>query len=147
VALTTMADGQLAIVPDDALAHARTCDACARAMGEAAMLSARVAAVLATAETTAVSKTRAPIPWVAIAAALTVAALGALPALADYPLWMTEAASFVTRTVPLLLRSALAVVRSGGGSVGPVVSFACSTLLLVMGFAIARAMPRRMESV
>lgn len=154
VARSAVADGQIAIVPDDALAHLDACEACARAVGESALLSARVGGALealapelvrarAVAE---VPLQAARLPWGAIAAALALAALGALPALADSPVWLAELSTFATRTVPLLLRSGLAIARSGGGSVGAGASLASALVLMMAGFAVSRAMPRRSAS-
>ena len=153
VALTSLADGQEAILPDAAAAHFASCPACMQSMGNAALLSNRVAALLATTPATVPAAPAAwserapafPIPVSAIAAAILLAAVGALPTITDLPMWISEASFLFTRTIPLFFRSGIALVRSSG-SLSPAVSYACAALLLVAGFAVTRAVPRSLSS-
>ncbi|MDB4997100.1 MAG: hypothetical protein JWM74_4532 [Myxococcaceae bacterium] len=147
IARTAIADGQDAIVPPDAVAHLTTCASCMHAMGDAALLSSHVAEVIASMSPDAApisSRAAAPFPVAAIAAAVVVAALGALPALVDLPLWVGQASIFLTHTLPQLFKAGIAVVKHTHG-VAPVVTFASTTLLLMAGFAVARAVPQKLS--
>ena len=150
VALTSIADGQESILPDAAAAHFASCSNCMQSMGDAALLSTRVAGLLAT-SAVAVSAAQSeqppafPIPVSAIAAAVLLAAVGALPTITDLPMWISEASFLFTRTIPLFFRSGIALVRSSG-SLSPAVSYACAALLLMAGFAVTRAVPRSLSS-
>ena len=147
VARTAIADGQEAIVPPDAVAHLTTCASCMHAMGDAALLSSHVAEVIASmSPESAPISTRAvaPFPVAAIAAAVLVAALGALPALVDIPLWASQASIFLTHTLPQLFKAGIAIVKHTHG-VAPVFTFASTALLLIAGFAVARAVPQKLS--
>ncbi len=147
IARTAIADGQEAIVPPDAMAHLATCAPCMHSLGDAALLSHHVAEVIASMspERTPISTRAAvPFPIAAIAGAVLVAALGALPALVDIPLWLGQASIFLTHTLPQLFKAGLAVVKHTHG-VAPIVTFASTTLLLMAGFAVARAVPQKLS--
>lgn len=151
IALTSIADGQEAILPEAAGAHFASCSACMQSMGSAALLSTRVAGLIAATSTTASAAQATdyvpafPIPVSAIAAAVLLAAVGALPSITDLPMWISEASFLFTRTIPLFFRSGIALVRSSG-SLSPAVSYACAALLLMAGFAVTRAVPRSLPS-
>ncbi|MEO6419341.1 MAG: hypothetical protein ABIP39_08055 [Polyangiaceae bacterium] len=148
IALTSIADGQEAILPEAAGAHFASCSVCMQSMGNAALLSTRVAGLLAEGASAAQATAEAPvfpIPVSAIAAAVLLAAVGALPSITDLPMWISEASFLFTRTIPLFFRSGIALVRSSG-SLSPAVSYACAALLLMAGFAITRAVPRSLPS-
>jgi hypothetical protein len=147
IARTALADGQEAIVPPDAVAHLTTCASCMHALGDAALLSSHVADVIAamSPERTPISsRVTAPFPVAAIAAAILVAALGALPALVDIPLWVGQASVFLTHTLPQLFKAGIAIVKHTHG-IAPVITFASTALLLMAGFAVARAVPQKLS--
>jgi hypothetical protein len=147
IARTAIADGQEAIVPPDAVAHLTACASCTHALGDAALLSSHVAGVLASMspERAPISSPQtAPFPIAAIAVAALVAALGVLPALVDIPLWAGQASIFLTHTLPQLFKAGIAVVKHTHG-VAPVVTFAATALLLMAGFAVARAVPQKLS--
>ncbi len=151
IALTSIADGQESILPEAAAAHFGSCSACMQSMGNAALLSTRVAGLIAETSATASAAQPSgqvatfPIPVSAIAAAVLLAAVGALPSITDLPMWISEASFLFTRTIPLFFRSGIALVRSSG-SLSPAVSYACAALLLMAGFAVTRAVPRSLPS-
>ncbi len=134
IAKSALADGQDAILPSDALSHFSQCQPCAESVGQAALLSAQLSAAL--------SPERAPQraqPWVPIAAALAIAALSALPALSTARLWLSMIGSFVAHFLRLLGH---AVVQVAAHGFAPAFSLASTALLLAMGFAVARFVPR-----
>lgn len=145
IARTAIADGQEDILPEGAVTHLTSCASCTHALGNAAVLSSQIAEVMAAmAPATASSPQRAPFPVLAISLALLVAAVGAVPSLVDIPLWASQASIFVTHTVPQLFRAGVAVLKHTNG-VAPVVTFASTALLLMAGFAVARAVPQKLS--
>jgi hypothetical protein len=138
VALTAIADGQHAIVARDALAHADACEECSRRLGEAALLSA------ATGEAMAGARRAARVPRAAVATAIALAFLGALVHVDRVGELVSTALFFLTRGLPVLVRSGMSLARSGA----PVVSVAtcASALMLVaMGWLVARARSAKRE--
>jgi len=134
VAKSALADGQDAILPSDALNHFAQCHPCAESVGEQALLSAQLSAALA--------GERAPAratPWIPIAAALAIAALASVPRLSMVRFWVTSMGSFVAHLLRLLGRAAVETASHG---FAPVLYVASTVGLLVMGFAVARFMPR-----
>ena len=148
IARTAIADGQDAIVPPDAVAHLTTCASCMHAMGDAALLSSHVAEVVASMSVQECvptsSRQTAPFPVAAIAVAALVAALGALPTLVDIPLWAGQASVFLTHTLPQLFKACIALLKHTHG-IAPIVTFASTALLLMAGFAVARAVPQKLS--
>jgi hypothetical protein len=134
VAKSALADGQDAILPADALSHFSRCQPCLQSVGEAALLSAQMSAALA--------GERAPhraMPWIPIAAALTIAALSSIPRLSMVRFWLASTASFVSHILRLLGRAMLETASHG---LAPKFYLASTAVLLVMGVAVARFMPR-----
>lgn len=145
VVLTALADGQHAIVPSAVLAHVERCTTCTAHLGHAALLSLHAGAELdARAEHERVSARR-PLPRLAIALGLVVAALGLLPSIIDAEGGVSAARSFVTRDVPLYLKGAATLIhRLGepGSAVGLVITYATAAMLVVMGIAVVRILPK-----
>ena len=148
IARTAVADGQAAIVPPEAVAHLATCASCMHAVGDAALLSSHLAEVLASMSglerVPASGRVAAPFPVAAFAVALAVATLGTLPALVDVPLWASQVSIFVTHTLPHLFKAGVSLLRHAHG-IAPVITFASTALLLMAGFAVARAVPRKLS--
>jgi hypothetical protein len=147
IVLTTLADGQRAIVPLVVRTHVERCHACMTHLGHAALLSLHAGGrLLARAEhdrAVAQSLAPKPLPRLAIALGLAVAALGLVPMAFD-----GEGAtfSFVTRDVPLFLRGLGTLFRhveEPGSSVGLVVTYATATLLVCLGGAAVRFLPKK----
>jgi len=100
IVLTAIADGQADIVPEVVFSHLQWCESCVSSIGESAMLSARIggawhevglAVVKAKEPRAIVVPAPLPVPWFAVAAALVVAILSALPQLAIAPCGFTRA--------------------------------------------------------
>lgn len=145
VVLTALADGQHAIVPSAVLAHVERCPTCTAHLGHAALLSLHAGAELdARAEHERVSARR-PLPRLAIVLGLVVAALGLLPSIVDAEGGVSAARSFVTRDVPLYLEGITTLVhRLGepGSAAGLVVTYVTAAMLVVMGIAVVRILPK-----
>jgi hypothetical protein len=134
IAKSALADGQDAILPPEALAHFSRCQPCVQSVGEAALLSAQMSAALAAERVPERSS-----PWIPIAAALAIAALSAIPMLSSVRVWLALTGSFVGHVLRLLGRAVVDVAAHG---FAPTLYFASTSVLLAMGFAVARLMPR-----
>lgn len=142
VALTALADGEDAIIPADAHAHLAGCDACARAVGEAAMLSTALGDALrkmperrelaAPVSAPISSKPEARLPWRALAAGLAFALLGAIPMLLRVQSLFDYVRFFASRGAPMLLRGGLAIVRSFGGPQQMIVVMTSASALVLV---------------
>jgi len=142
---TAIADGQMSIVPNVAFTHLQSCETCVCAIGEAAMLSTRisshfneVAHQLAPAvanQAAAVQAVR--LPWFAIAAALMVAGIAALPTLAGAQVWFAESSRVAARAIPHLIHGAVAALHGRGVGISLAVSYASAALLMLGGITIA----------
>jgi hypothetical protein len=148
LALTSIADGQTAIVDPRAVEHADACEWCAGRLGRAALLSEAVGSAVGAvrpASSRAVAKV-APRPWRALAAGTAVAALAGLPGLAHFGSFVAYVQAFCTRGVPVIARGGFALATSETvTSALPAATLAASALLVVMGLMIARSRSRSVE--
>jgi len=93
---------------------------------------------------------RKPLPLSAIAAALTLAVVGSAPKLVDAIAGLPETTSSFTVALPVVARSVVVILRSPEGGVGGIVSIVSwigAAMLIVVGWLVARAAPRRKRSV
>ena len=134
VAKSALADGQDAILPPDALAHFSRCHACVEGVGKAALLSAQFSAALV-----AAPRVERSLPWIPIGAALAVAAVSAIPMFAVARFWLSVSSVFFARGVRIAGHGLLTVAANG---LAPTFYLASTLVLLAMGFAIARLVPR-----
>ncbi|MBX3222959.1 MAG: hypothetical protein KF795_20780 [Labilithrix sp.] len=145
VVLTALADGERAIVPEEVRAHVERCASCALHLGHAALLSLHAGAEIAARAEHERAGTRRPLPRLAIALGLAVAALGLLPSVLDAEAGASALRSFGTRDVPLFLAGLRTLSRrlaEPGGSVGLFVTYGAAALLVVMGLAVVRILPK-----
>lgn len=141
VVLTALADGQLDIVPAAVKAHVEACTACTQHLGNAALLSLHAGAqVTALREhERALETARRPLPRLAIALGLVVAALGLVPELGSLR-------AFLLHDVPLVASGAGTLGRrlvDDGGAAGLFLTYGTSVLLVAMGFALVRLLPKK----
>jgi hypothetical protein len=141
IAIAALGDGQDDILPEKARDHAASCEACAAQMGHAAMLSSELGAVMR-APVPAVVIERAPVPWLAIIAAMLVAAAGSLSSIFENPSALAESPNALARQGSLAFHAGAALVRGVMNGLGPMVSFGCAALLFAIGAFVARSMPR-----
>jgi hypothetical protein len=144
IAITALGDGQDAIVPEKARDHATTCESCAAQMGHAAMLSSELGDILRAPIPTPATD-RVPVPWLAIVAAIFVAAAGSLSSLFESSS-LVDAPSAFAHQAPLALRAGSALVRGVANGLGPLATFGCAALLIAAGAMVARSMPRAWSS-
>jgi hypothetical protein len=143
-ALVMVADAQVHLVPDAVVAHVEGCADCSRALAEAAMLSVRTGEELLGVPRGELVQERAKvvrltIPWRALLAAAAVGLVGALPSLVEAPAEIGTAAATVVRSAPQIARGLSHVFEASGSS--PWVTLAPAALLLLLGFALTRALP------
>jgi hypothetical protein len=147
VALTAMADGQEAILGDDAIEHVEGCEWCAGRLGRIALLSSDVGEAMALARSSKakarVSPADAPRPWRALAAGVAVAVLAAIPTAHDVLRAPGVAAAFTTHGVKVLARGGVALATSDAVARSlPPATLVASALLFLMGWSIARWVSR-----
>lgn len=149
VALTALADGQDAIVPEHASKHLDECQQCVWRLGELALLAVDVGMVLREVPTQQQPRAQAVFPVYALAAALAVALVGAIPLLAHAWAELVSTAAVIVRIAPHLARSAAALAQAGTSSFGPggLLALALSCMVLLMtAFAIAKTLPSRVPA-
>lgn len=162
VALSVAADGEYTLFDGTMSAHLGSCEACAAQLGHVALRSARVAEAFAIApaaaaierpatapvQRPALATTRRKVPFLAIAAALVVALLGALPSLLSVPERLSHTLGVARKVAPSFLRLAPEAAHRmwDGGSSAPrlLVTWALALALLAMGVAIAKKASKKM---
>lgn len=145
IVLTALADGQRGIVPAAVLAHVETCTVCTTHLGHAALLSLHAGAELEVHRAQDRRAERRPLPRLAIALGLAVAAIGLLPSVLDGTGDASSVRAFVTRDVPLFLRGLGTLVRrldEPGSAAGLLVTYATATFLVLAGIALVRVLPK-----
>jgi hypothetical protein len=143
-ALVALADAQIDLVPESVLVHLETCSACNHALAEIATLSVAAEQALAALPREQVAPAsaqvvRLPIPWRALLVAAAVAALGATPALLEAPGAVTSMTTSAVHVAPAMMKAITQLFRAEHGSAW--LTLASAILLLVVGFALTRALP------
>lgn len=148
IVLTAIADGQSAIVPGALKQHVERCTACMTHLGNAALLSLhtdRQLAVRAEHDRVLVTQKR-PLPRLAIALGLLVAIVGLVPTFVEDA---SSVRNFVTRDVPLFLhglRTLAHRLTEPGSSAGLFITYATAFVLVGMGIAVVRILPKKETS-
>lgn len=143
--VTAMADGEEAIVPTPAREHVAACDACARRMGEAALLAVRIDAGLGEASLAARRAASPRFPARLVVAALVLAVAGMIPAALQAPAWLGSNGAALVHDIPVYARTVALLVRTlpdGLGSTLVAVGLVSAAILVAAGVGIARAMGR-----
>jgi hypothetical protein len=143
--LTALADGQQSIVPMPVRSHVERCTACMGHLGNTALLSLHVDRQLAVRAEydRARAVARRPLPRRAIALGLMVAVAGLVPSIFDGSREATAHA--LTTDVPLFVRGLGTLVRrldDPGSPAGLIVTYAAAAMLVVMGLALVRVLPK-----
>lgn len=145
LALTALADGERALLSAAAEEHAHACDACTARLGQLALLSVSVSEALL--ESPLPVRASEPFPAWAVVVGLVLAGVGAVPALWDLPLWLTELPGALVQSTPIALRVLGSLIKAASNA-GPsllVVWLAATLVLGSLGFLVARQVPRRTE--
>jgi hypothetical protein len=139
VALTTLADGQTALLPPTVLAHVAMCTACSAHLGNAALLSLYAHREMATLHA------KRPVPRTAIALGLLVAFLGLVPTLLD-PGTTHAGRMFVTRDLPLYasgLRTLAHRLFEPGNHTGLYLTYGAAVFLVAGALFAIRLLPKK----
>lgn len=162
VALSVAADGEYTLLDTAMHEHLASCEACAAHLGVVALRSADVAEVFAVApgraakqqaevaarEQPAIASAQRPrVPLLAIAAALVIAVVGALPSIFTVPEQVAHGWSLLQKVAPSMLRLTLLAVHrawSGGGAPWVATMWALAAALVAMGLAIAKRASKKM---
>jgi hypothetical protein len=143
LAITSIADGQEAIVDAAAVTHVHGCEWCGGRLGRTALLAEAVGHAVVEVSSRSVSSrapARAAGTWRALAAGLTVAVLAGLPALAHVGHYAAYLSTFFTRGVPALARGGLSLATSESVARAlPGATLGAAALLVMMGLMIARS--------
>ena len=155
--LTALADGQDSIIPDDAIAHVHACTHCTERLGAETLLSLSIGEAFAHMPQAAFAQEVAPvsiapvssrrfsaIPLRAVAAALAIAGIGALPALSQFPSQISEFSSLAPRAIPYIAKNGLFVCRALLGAMGPLqlgLTVASVLVLTIVAVGLIRALP------
>jgi hypothetical protein len=142
VVLASLADGQAAIVPSVVRIHVERCTVCTTHLGHAALLSVHVGRELGARAEHERLFSRRPLPRSAIALGLAVAVLGVLPTIVDLE-------HFATRDIPISLRGLTTLARhleDSPSAATLVLTYGAAVMLVCMGFAIIRLLPKKEAS-
>ena len=150
LALSSIADGQESLLSREVVSHVHSCDACAMKLGEAALEMRGVMSAVQSAKPWLPASIVAPVPkrkasgapMPAMIVAVVVAALGAVPTLMALPRRLAELALTMMHTLPVVSRSGVQVFQQGLGGAWLSAMCACAFLLVLMGFAVTRLLPR-----
>src|SRR5262249_21622747 len=138
-ALVAIADGQEALIPEAPRLHLDACEECARRLGDAAMLSSQVAMAFAAMPREEAAPVKVPVRM--IPGALALATLGLLPSVLAAPSRVAGAMSWLTRSLPLFLRTFAQLFRGaegGLGSLGVAMSVCATLVLMSLAFVIMK---------
>ncbi|WP_433930249.1 hypothetical protein AB3662_40360 [Sorangium cellulosum] len=142
IALTTLGDGEEAILPGGAAAHVARCQICSSALGRTALLSLRAGEMLrahaAPSGAGEPAAPRAPLPIPAIAFALALSALGAAPSLVVGAGGLRERLAALWHACAVVVRTGCAVAGSGALSGWlTALPWLSAALLVVVGVGVA----------
>jgi hypothetical protein len=147
VALTALADGEDALLPEAARSHVEGCDSCTERLGEQALMSLSLSRALGSSENApAYAPTSLPLPLGAVLAALVVAVLGALPRFLGGARDLPALPSAIADGVVVALRAGAALLRvaGSGNPAVAVVWLGAAVVLAAFGLLVARFAPREM---
>jgi len=155
IALSSLADGQVDIVPLEASSHLEHCEHCITRFGAEALLSKHAGELLAEVSrmTDAVPANVSPrsvrivaatgfakLPKHALFGALFLAAIGAMPVLSSPGQWrIAEFTETLGRSIMMLSRGMVLVAKSGSFTV---LVWASAMILLVLGLVVSRVARR-----
>lgn len=149
IAVTSLADGQLDLLPESARAHGTDCADCADRIGAAALVSLEAGDALREADlarapaAAALVSARRPLPVAAMAAALLLAFVGILPSLPVLRALLLQTPGLLLHAVPAVAHSAAVVLESGGDPAHLAVLWcAAAVMLAAAGLVVARMAPR-----
>ena len=146
IVLTALGDGQQAVVPLGVRAHVERCATCMAHLGHASLLSLHTESVLKLRAEHARAPARRPLPRVAIALGLAVAGLGLVPSFLESRATGTNIFDRFTHDLPRFVRGLGTVLHRIDEHGGLFVTYGTAALLVCMGIAVARLLPKKEAS-
>jgi hypothetical protein len=144
-ALHALADGELALLPEQALVHSAGCRQCEQRLGTIALLAVEIGSALAKHRPELVS-VRRPLPVAAFVAALAIAVLGVVTQLGGMAAQVMRLPILIAHASPVLARGIALAVGGTSGRVGfAVAGWVAAALLVLVGVLIARRVPQRLN--
>jgi hypothetical protein len=146
VVLTALADGQQGIVPNGVRLHVERCPVCTSHLGHAALLSLHSERELAARAEHDLVLAKPPLPRLAIALGLAVAVLGLVPSILDSDGEGATIRTFVVHDVPLFMRGLGTLAHrldEPGSPAGLFLTYVAAALLVCMGIAAVRLLPKK----
>lgn len=142
-ALNAIADGQLALVGDDAAQHSESCAACATRLADLALLAEETSRALAPIAAERASTARR-FPFALVLVALVLAGVGAAPSFADRSIPALAYATSLPKLVPQIAHAASVIASAiASGPLGAALPFAVFVVLALSGALIARSSRQR----
>jgi hypothetical protein len=144
-ALTALVDGEMEVLPDQAVAHAASCSLCEARLGSTALLAVEIAEAITTGQPEFVSARR-PLPVAAFVGALAIAIAGTLIQLSGMAPRIMRIPTLVAHACPVLLHGIGLAVGGGPTRAGfMAVGWVAAALLVAGGVIIARLAPARLS--
>jgi hypothetical protein len=148
-ALQALADGELAILPEDAVLHVAACRRCDQRLAAVALQAIDIATVLAArvpASVPAVLPARRAFPLPAFAVAVAIAVVGLIVELVGTLGGAASWPSLVAHASPVLMRGLRLAFAGASGNLGLVAApWVAAALLVLAGVLIARRAPVRLN--
>ncbi|WP_437673815.1 hypothetical protein [Sorangium sp. So ce131] len=149
VAITALGDGEVALLPEGALAHAGQCLTCSSELGRSALLSLRAGEALREQAAPAARESAAPrgaLPLPAIGVALTLSAIGAAPSLAAGAGGLHERLAALWHACSVVVRTGCAIAGSGALSGWlAALPWISAALFVMVGLGVAVARGRQLS--
>ena len=135
----------LRYVPAAVLTHVDGCRSCTTHLGNAALLSLHTGREIAMVAREEDASARAPMPRLFIALGLAFAVLGLVPSFVDAPSEVGSAKAFA-HDVPMFVNGLGTLGRrllEPGSPTGLALTYGAAAMLVVMGFALVRLLPKK----
>ena len=155
-ALHALADGELGLLPDQAVSHSAECRLCEERLGAIALLAVEIGEALVKhrreiqawspervpAPDAGLAPARRPLPVAAFVAALAIAVAGTVTQLGGLAARVTHLPALIAHALPVLVHGIRLAIGGAGFAVAPWVAAA---LLVLGGVMIARLAPVRLS--
>jgi hypothetical protein len=144
-ALHALADGELGLLPEQAVTHTAACRRCDERLAVVALLAVDIGEALAKRRPELVSARR-PLPVAAFVAALSIAVVGLIAELGGMAAKVTRLPILIAHASPVLARGITLAVGGASGSAAFVAAgWVAAALLVWGGVMIARRAPLRVK--
>jgi hypothetical protein len=143
MALHALADGELGLLPEQAVAHVAGCRLCEERLGATALLAVEIGEALAVRRREPLA-VRRPLPVAAFVAALAIGVAGLVVELGGMAAKVMRIPTLVAHASPVLVHGIRLAMGGASGSAGFIIAgWVAAALLVLGGVMIARAAPLR----